>query len=209
LVAGLLILTAAAAGAKQDLPEAVSGHTTISSLLTKRTVRLHTTGRAAMAYHIATSMIQEDDVLDALQQAYASMLPEGESPEFTITQTGAGRYAYVNRDGEHTEITEILRVIQPEHVELYIYSTGNRFFGSFEALTAIHVRPASTNDIDWDVHVYAYPKNILSRLVARTGIVNRFFRSKTDEITEIAVRIGTFMTTQQAALTQLQHIPVI
>ncbi len=196
LITGALLLAEATTGAKQNLPEAVSGHSTISSLMAKRIVRLHSTGRAAVTYHVATRLIQEEDVLVALQQAYASMLPEGESPEFTIKQTAQGKYAYVNRDDEKTELTEILREIQPGHVEMYIYSTGNRFFGSFEALTAIRVQPAGPNEIDWEVHVYAYPRNLLSRLVARTGVVNRFFRSKTDEITDIAVRIATFMTTQ-------------
>lgn len=80
---------------------------------------------------------------------------------------------------------------------LYLFSEGDRFFGRFEALTAITAKPAGTDRIDWLVRVYAYPRNTFSRLVARTGVVNRFFRSKTDEITDLAVRIGTFMTNQQ------------
>ncbi len=200
VVAGLLLVTAATAYARQNIAEAVSGQAHAASLLTKRTVQLYSTGRAALAYHVAIRMIEEDDILGALQEAYARMLPEGESPEFTVQQTAPRTYAYVNRDGEHTEIIEIHRVTKPEHVELYLYSTGNRFFGSFEALTAIRVKPADANEVDWEVAVYAYPQNILSRLVARTGVVNRFFRRKTNEITAIAVRIGTYMTTQAHVL---------
>jgi len=180
-----------------SLPEAVSSHVRTASLLEKRVVHLQSEGQAGLAFQVAIDIIHDDDFLFALQQAYALMLPEGETPEFTVKQTAPGQYAYVNRGGEQTTITEVHRAFQPGSVELYLFSEGDRFFGKFEALTAITVKPAGTDRVDWQVRVYAYPRNTLSRLVARTGVVNRFFRSKTDEITDLAVRIGTFMTNQQ------------
>jgi hypothetical protein len=198
LVAGVMILAGTLAGAKQTLPESVSAHSAVSPLLEKRVVHLQSSGRSAVQYAVATRMLQQDDVLVALQDAYARMLPEGEDPEFKIKHVSEGRYAYVNRKKEKTELLEILRVVKPEHVELYIFSSGDRFFGSFEALTAIHVEPTNADEINWEVQVYAYPQNVLSRLVARSGIVNRFFRNKTREITKIAIRIAMYMTANES-----------
>lgn len=182
--------------ASTQLPEAVQEHAATSSLLQKRVVRLQSAGQADLSFQIAIDIIHDDDVLFALQKAYAMMLPEGESPEFTVEQIAPGQYAYVNRDGEKTQISEVHRVSTPDSVALYIFSEGDRFFGKFEALTAITVKPIDNNQVVWQVKVYAYPYNALSRLVARTGVVNRFFRNKTHEITGIALKIGTFMTEQ-------------
>jgi hypothetical protein len=194
----LLAMSAVAAQATTDLPEHIRSHADVSGLLERKVVTLQATGRAALAYEIALDMIRADDFLHALQVAYAEMLPEGQSPEFTVQQTAPGKYAYVNRDGEHTTITEIHREIHPGHIDLFIFSTGDRFFGSFEALTAITVKSTDVDhEVDWAVRVYAYPRNVLSRLVARTGVVNRFFRSKTHDITQLAIQIGTYMTSRQ------------
>ncbi len=190
----LLLLTGTLGFARESLPEPVTKHDSVSQLLDKRFLRLASSGQAALTFSVAVGIIHEDDFLNALQIAYAEMLPEGESPEFTVQQTAPGNYAYVNRDGEKTTITEILRVIESDRVELYIFSTGNRFFGSFEALTAITVKPDTDESVLWDVKVFAYPRNLVSRIVARTGVVNRFFRNKTTEITELAVQIGAFLT---------------
>lgn len=197
LIVGLIGFAATRVEAGQPLPEAVSSHIRIAPLLEKRVVRLHSEGQADLAFQVALDIVRDEDFLSALQEAYALMLPEGQSPEFTVRQTIPGQYAYVNRDGEQTQVTEIQRAFRPGCVDLYLYTEGDRFFGRFEALTAITVRPAGTDRVDWQVTVYAYPRNVLSRLVARTGVVNRFFRSKTDEITELAVQIGTFMTNRQ------------
>jgi len=183
--------------ASTPLPRPVQEHPATTALLQRKMVRLQSSGQADLAFRIAVEIIHDDDFLFALQQAYAMLLPEGEQPEFTVKQTAPGQYAYVNRDGEQTQITEVHRVASPECVELYIFSEGDRFFGRFEALTAISVTPLETDQVDWQVKVYAYPHNLFSRLIARTGAVNRFFRSKTDEITDLAVQIGVFMTKQQ------------
>jgi hypothetical protein len=45
------------------------------------------------------------------------MLPEGQEPEFTVKQTGDGQYAYVNRGGEQTRITEVHRAFTNDCVE--------------------------------------------------------------------------------------------
>lgn len=197
LVIGVIGCAVTTLAAVPPLPEVVSSHGRTATLLEKRVVRLHSAGQADLAFQVAIDIIKDDDFLSALQKAYAMMLPEGQEPEFTVKQTEPGQYAYVNRGGEQTRITEVHRAFANGCVELYLFSEGDRFFGRFEALTAITVMPAADDRVDWQVSVYAYPRNTISRLVARTGVVNRFFRSKTDEITDLAVRIGTFMTNQR------------
>lgn len=180
-----------------EMPDAVRQHPDAARIIERRSVRLQTGGQAALTFDVASNLIKADDFLGALQTAYAAMLPPGETPEFVVAQTEDGHFSYENRDGEKTAIEELHRQLSPQEARLYLLTKGDRFFGSFEALTAIEVRPRENNAVDWQVQVLAWPHNPFSRFVARTGIVNRYFRSKTDEVSELAVRIGMFLTQQE------------
>lgn len=194
----VLVLTLAATMTtevlSQEHPAPVLRHDRTTAILEKNTVSLVGNGTAPISFPVARSLVESDDFLSALQQAYAAMLPEGQSPEFVVTRTAPERYAYVNRAGEHTEIEEVYREIGTDTVLLYLFTEGSRFFGSFEALTVIRVLEVGPEAVEWEVEVFAWPHNRLSRLIARMGLVNRFFRNKTDELTLLAIRIGTFMT---------------
>jgi hypothetical protein len=107
VVFGVFVCANMVQAATPGIPQAVTNHASAARLLERRTVNLRSSGDAALAFPIAVGMIQDDDFLQALQEAYARMLPTGEAPEFTVVQIAPGRYAYVNREGERTAIEEV------------------------------------------------------------------------------------------------------
>lgn len=177
-----------------EIPEAVLQHPDAARILKQRPIHLHSTGQAKIKFDVAHEILRDADFLGALQSAYAAMLPDGEKPEFVVVQTQPGHFAYENRYGEKTDIEQMFRQITQKEASVYLLSKGERFFGTFEAITAIEIRRCANDSVDWNVQVLAWPHNRFSRLIARTGVVNRFFRSKTSEITDLAVNIGMYLT---------------
>lgn len=171
------------------------------SVLRSKYIRISGEGRLGVSYEAARLLFEKDDMLDAVQQAYGELLAEGEQPEFVVKQHGPRHWGYVNKSGHNSEIIELHRRMEPgKPAELVLYTEGERFFGNFRAVINVNVEPVSSEEIRYDVLVYAYPDNAVSRFFARhLGIAERFFRHKTDEITELATRICRHMLSNERA----------
>lgn len=174
-------------------PAPVRQHERAASLLARKAVTLSGEGTNTVRFAVVRTIIDSEHVLSALQQAYDSMLPEGKSPEFSITLKAPKQYLYVDADEASTIIEEVFRTSDDTSASLYLFMEGKRFFGSFEALTVIQAQAVNKQSIQWHIDVYAWPDNGLSRLVARMGLVNRYFRTQTEELTELVLKIGRYM----------------
>ncbi len=120
------------------------------------------------------------------------MLPPGKRPEFTVQQSSSNTWFFINGNQERTDIAEVAgRLTGADTFDLAYYTQGRRFFGHYQAL--IHIRLTGAGDSTaYTVAVYAYPENGFSRFFARhLQLVEKYFRSKTSEISELAVQIST------------------
>ena len=161
-----------------------------------------TTGRMDLAYSGMARAFASPDLLGDVQREYARQLPVGEQPEFVIEQVATGSYHYVNREGQESFIREVHR---GEHegpvTELALHTWGRRFFGRYEAVIHVAVRPAGARHVEYTAVVYAYPQNGVSRFLARhLGLVERYFRNKTDEIEQLSVKLGAALCATDVAL---------
>jgi hypothetical protein len=161
------------------------------SVLEAHHILINGDGDIDVSYAEARNLFLQENILDAVQQAYAQLLEDDEKPEFVIEQHGDRRWSYVNKDGQYSEIIELHRHIKEnEPARLVLYAEGERFFGNFRAVIKVNVQEINATSCRYGVTVYAYPENSVSRFFARhLGIAERFFRYKTKEITDLTVRI--------------------
>lgn len=175
------------------LPIEVQGHPLVQGVLAQHYIHIRGSGRIEVAYPKALAMLELEDVLTEVQRAYMELLPEGEAAEFVITLEEAGAYSFVNRKQQHTRIEELLRRSCVEDgTDMVLHAAGTRAFGAFQSVTWIHVTACTLNpdESEWFVEVFAFPENSFSRFFARNmGIARRFFRQKTQEISELATEI--------------------
>ena len=166
-------------------------------------------GDIAWVQHMIKSMnstgrmtvVERPGLLREVQEAYADLLGEGETPEFTIHQTSTNTYYYVNKDDERTDISEVVR--GPEKAgtfDLVYYSFGKRFFGRYEAVIHIRLMQGPNDELRYVCTVYAYPENGFSRFFARhLGLVERYFNDKTEHMDGIISSIaGTLCQSDKA-----------
>jgi hypothetical protein len=161
-------------------------------LLEKKVICAETDGTVPVDIQSAISILQQPSFLTNVQKEYARMLPPGKRPEFAVQQSSARTWFFINGHQERTDITEVAgRVTGVDQFDLAYYTQGRRFFGCYQAL--IHIRlTGDGNSTRYTVAVYAYPENGFSRFFARhLNLVENYFRSKTGEISELAVRIST------------------
>jgi hypothetical protein len=169
----------------------VSADAQSQALLDKKFIFAQTGGTVPVPIDSAIGMLQQPDFLTRVQDEYAGTLPPGARPEFTVQQSSSNTWYFINAYQERTDITEVAHgEAAPETFDLVYYTEGRRFFGFYQAL--IHVRlSAAGGATDYTVAVYAYPENGISRFFARhLNLVDKHFRSKTGEISALAVRIG-------------------
>ena len=160
-------------------------HAPSAALLTKHTIPVHRTGTLAINPADACALLARTNLLDLVQQQYARQLPAGQSPEFVVRNTGTNTYAYVNRHGQHSKITEVGRLpLAGDGFAILFYTCGERDFGSFESLAAITVAPLpEAGHCRYEVIVHAYPHGRVRRFIARhLRLVERYFRDKTSEM---------------------------
>lgn len=180
----------------EHLPGGLDQDPRSGSVLEQHFIHVFGAGRVGVAFDRAVAMLERPDLLSDIQTAYAELLGEGETPEFEIKLTGPGEYFFENRKKQTTKIQEMFRGRNDrEGMDFVIYAEGNRSFGDFKSLTHVRVNacPEDPRHTLWEVNVYAYPENRVSRFVARNfGIARRFFRAKTKEISELAVEISRY-----------------
>ena len=158
----------------------------------KDPIMAESTGSVPVGFQNALLLIKTPTLLSDVQNAYCSlMMKEGEEPEFTILQNSANTYFYVNRKGERTDITEVFRQkTATNRFDIVYYSKGERFFGDYQAVIHVQVAPAGETNSQYTASVYAYPENAVSRFFARRlGLVKRFFRKKTAEMSGLITTI--------------------
>ena len=191
LVCGALALDTAS-----QLPEGAA-----KKLLSKKTIKVDVEGTLSVSYSNALTVVERPGLLREVQEAYADLLGEGETPEFTIHQTSTNTYYYVNKDDERTDISEVVR--GPEKAgtfDLVYYSFGKRFFGRYEAVIHIRLMQGPNDELRYVCTVYAYPENGFSRFFARhLGLVERYFNDKTEHMDGIISSIaGTLCQSDKA-----------
>lgn len=157
-------------------------------------------GTVEVPFRAARELFESDRILDLVQESYADMLPEGETPEFTVEAEGSNTWAYVNREGETSRIVELHRTFAGDGLgRLVYYAEGERFFGNFRAVIDIRVREAAPAASAYIVTVSAYPENALSRFFARHfGIAERYFNRKTRDITALSAAISRHLLADAA-----------
>ena len=169
------------------------------TLLKKEFIYAETEGTVPVSIHSAISVLQQPSFLTRVQEEYEKLLPSGKHPEFTIQQSATNTWFYINKKQERTDITEVAgRMNGADTFDRAYYTQGRRFFGFYQAL--IHIRLTGTGDsTDYTVAVYAYPANNFSRFFARhLQLVEKYFSSKTGEISELAVRISIRLCNDEA-----------
>lgn len=173
-----------------ELDPAAAKHASVESLVQKKCIYLEAAGKADMSMDMASGLLGRQDMLETIQQAYEDMLPEGASAEFTVRKESEGKYSYVNRHNQQTQIEEVAKTVVPdEKVLVALYSEGRRFFGAYQSLVQVEVKPAPEGGVSYAVCVYAYPESRMLRLVSKVPGVKRFFKNKTAEMTELTLSI--------------------
>jgi len=160
-------------------------------LVMKKPIYAETTGSVPVKFPDALVVFEQPDLLQSVQDAYCELIAENGKPEFTIEQTSTNTYFYINRKNERTDITEVLRERTSETaVDVIYYSVGERFFGKYEAVIHVQITDDDGEHTHYTASVYAYPENAFSRFFARRlGLVERFFRNKTSEMTGLITQI--------------------
>jgi hypothetical protein len=171
------------------LQELAAGHAQSEALLKQKVIHLSACGDAEMDIQSAEALLQENDLLVTVQRAYAELIPEGTENKAEIHKTGEGSYFYRNRKGRTARVEEVGRRCEPGRVSVLYYAEGERFFGRFETLAQVVLTEESSGRCRYEVTVAAYPETSIVRWIGRTGVVNRFFRSKTDELVDLAVAL--------------------
>jgi len=169
------------------------------ALLGQKIIYAETGGMVPVNFRLAVSVLQHPEFLTRVQEAYEKTLPPGKGPEFIVQQSGTNAWFYINNKQERTDITEVAsRSVGADTFDRVYYTQGCRFFGFYQAL--IHIRLTGTgSSTDYTVAVYAYPENGFSRFFARhLNLVERYFHSKTDEISAIAVQVSTRLCNGEA-----------
>jgi hypothetical protein len=172
-----------------------------AAVLTNHFIRVDASGRVDTAFDAARAIFCDEGAFQTIQAEYARMLPEGETPEFVVQRISPTDYYYVNRKGQRSEVTELYRRGPTDtDVEVVYHVKGRRFFGGFQALVRVVVSKRDAGGLEWRAAVFAYPESAAPRFFARhLGIVGRYFRSKTDDVSELFIRIGRRLCDPAAA----------
>jgi hypothetical protein len=189
LVALAMGPAAAGEGPRADL----QAYPLAAAVLARDTIDVHAEGTAPVPFAQALAMLDRPDLLDAVQAAYTGMLPAGERPEFEVQTTGPGRYHYVNRSNQRSDITELLRGATADGASvLAFHVSGQRFFGAFESVLRVEARSTADGLTRYKVDVYAYPVSTVPRFLARhLRLVERYFHGKTRDMIPLVTRICT------------------
>ena len=67
--------------------DGLDSHEPDRTLLNRNPIHLNGGGRVAIAFQDAVDILDREDLLTAIQLGYAALLPEGETPEFTVTNS--------------------------------------------------------------------------------------------------------------------------
>lgn len=195
----LLFLITAAGLLRAELPASVMQHAEVTNLLSKSCLRIDASGCAEAAFSDLLTVSRRGDLLTAVQQEYAAMLPEGEKPEFTVEEISPGEYFYVNRNRQESHVSELLREVQPDGMLHAVYLiSGERFFGRFQALVHVSIADAGAGRVEYFAEVYAHPENRFCRWLAHGlhAAIESFFRRETRCMTGLVMEVCSRLVTR-------------
>ncbi|QBG47211.1 hypothetical protein EGM51_07305 [Verrucomicrobia bacterium S94] len=167
----------------------------------KKPIYAETSGSVPVNFKAALQVLLDPAFMTNVQEAYNTMIDDDGKPEFSIQQTSSNTYFYVNRKNERTDITEVLRKQNSEtEIDIVLYSAGRRSFGKFQSVIHIRVEQESESVTRYTAAVYAYPENAVSRfLVRHLGLVERYFRKKTRNLTAMITTITSGLCEEAVA----------
>ena len=191
LVVAALLLGVLPTFALDTLPLLEKGRSR-TLLESKKSIYAETKGVVPVKFEQALKTYAQPALLTKVQEAYCALLTEDGTPEFTIKQASTNDYYYVNKDGQRTDITEVLRKqTSDETFDIILYSAGKRSFGRYQAVIHVQLTQAGEENTCYTASVYAYPENAVSRFFARhLRLVERYFKKKTRHMTEIVTTIS-------------------
>ena len=197
-------LFAAAAGQALETVQLLPTGPSRALLEGKKPILAEMHGVVPVNFGEALSVLRHPQFIHHVQQAYNERIDDDGIPEFTIQQASTNTYFYVNRKGERTDITEILRQQAADsEFDMILHSTGRRSFGQYQAVIHIQVTAAGEEESDYTAMVYAYPENAVSRFFARhLGLVERYFRKKTVQLTSMITTITLNLCEKNAAVNE-------
>ena len=170
--------------------------------LTHDPIEVPVAGTAGLDFSAVLAVLSGDSVLEDLQAAYAATLPPGTKAEFTVRRQGPNSFFYINRDGQRAEVTELARHCrgtEPERtLEVDFYVTTVRFLGPFHAVLRVVIREGAPGVVAYDLNVYVYPERSAVRFLGRRlGLVQSFFRSKSEELVNLVARLFSDLCARQ------------
>ena len=183
----------------------------LALLQNKKPIYAESGGQVPVSYGRVLTVLQQPDLMNNVQQAYSELIVEGEAPEFSIRQTSSNTYFYINRKGERTDVTELVRKqTSEENFEIVLYSAGERFFGRYEALIHVRIEAEAARQSRFSASVYAYPENAVSRFFARhLGLVERYFNKKTKQMTGMITTIACSLCDEEAHTPPAEEKPAV
>lgn len=165
-------------------------------MLSLKTLRIPVEGCITGSFSKAYGVLQDSNLLERVEHAYANQLPAGQKPEFHVMSQGAGLYYYVNKNGERCDIREVWRRTDTNtQFCCAFYVQGERAFGRFESLIVMKVaaRPAALPEmLAYEVDIRVWPHGAVVRVFLRyMPGVERYFQNKTVEMRGIISGIFT------------------
>ncbi|MDF7808180.1 hypothetical protein P4E94_12075 [Pontiellaceae bacterium B12219] len=169
----------------------------------KKPIYSETSGSVPVDFSQALTVFSQPNFLSNVQTAYNELITDDGTPEFNIRQTAENTYFYVNRHGERTDISEVMRGASSDKTfAIIFYSSGRRSFGKFQALIHVQITDCGDLGVHYTAAVYAYPENAFSRFFARhLGLVDRYFKKKTTHLTEM-ITVITCSLCEQVEVTK-------
>jgi hypothetical protein len=184
-----------------NLPENVASQKLAQRVLDQNYLLITGNGKVEVVYEQVLEILQQPNLLEIGQQAYADLQENGKKPSLVIREEKPGVYSYSRKEEGKTIIAEVYRGRDSEgNMELITYSKGERSFGPFQALSHITLSPHAelADTTTWSVQVFAYPENGFSRFFARAfGIAQRKFNKKTEDISKMITDISVHIIENQ------------
>ena len=186
-ILAVFTLGCATSGHGMDLAEMVREHPPSVLLLATSELQVCREGTVHAPFTAIRDTLMVPEGLELVQKAYVCQLSAGESPEFTLTKVRTGVYSYVNNEKQESIVEEVHHSSKMDAFDIVYRITGNRFFGHFQALLHLHASPDAMGEVSYRVRVLVHPENRFWRfLVANVGMIHRFFRQETEEVSVLA-----------------------
>ncbi len=172
-------------------------------LLKNNTLRIPVAGCITGSFTRAGAILQSSNLLEKVQQAYATQLPKGTKPEFEVKSAGAGRYYYVNKYDERCDIRELWRATDTNTwFRCAFYVSGERNFGPFESLIYMTVQrdeKSASDVLNYTTDVHVWPHGAIVRVILRyMPGVELYFRKKTADMKVIITNVFLNLVTTQS-----------